>query len=74
MDCATTDACLEILRESGLMEPVMKSLAGAIGNTLTRRAGENCRIGAILFSGGNRRVCMTREAEELMKDWTDGRK
>ena len=74
MDCATTDACLDLLRESGLMEPVMKSLAGAIGNTLTRRAGENCRIGAILFSGGSRRVCMTREAEELMKDWTDGRK
>ena len=69
MEAATTDACLDILKEAGLEKPVMDSLLEAIRGHLTRRAGEVCRIGAVLFSNQHGLLGMTREAEELWKQW-----
>lgn len=50
MEAATTDACIEILDREGLREIVMGSLMTSIQDCLEHRAGEEVRIGAVLFS------------------------
>ena len=50
MDAATTDACIAVLDEKGLREPVMAGLLGAMQRHLDRRAGDKLRAGAVVFS------------------------
>ncbi len=69
MTAATSDACLDILKETGLDEPVMESLLAAIEVHLARRAGAECRIGAVLFSNQHGLLGTTQEAEKLLKQW-----
>ena len=69
MEAATSDACLDILKEAALDAPVTDSLLEAIREHLTRRAGGSCRIGAVLFSNQHGLLGMTPEAEELLEAW-----
>lgn len=50
MQAATTDACLDILDQNGLREPVMHGLINAVQLHLERRAAGAFQVGAVLFS------------------------
>lgn len=69
MDSATADRCLEILAEKQLREPVLASLLSAIQRHLDRRAGEDLRTGAVLFSNQYGLLGMTRGAKEILDTW-----
>ena len=69
MDCSTTDACLARLDEAGLRDPVMAGLLGAMREHLSRRAGETCAVGAVLFSNEYGLLGETPEAKEIMERW-----
>ena len=50
MQCINTTEAIEILREQGLLGQVMKTVTERIEFYLRQRAGEELRIGMILFS------------------------
>ena len=69
MEAASSDACLDILEEASLLEPVTDRLLSAIGGHLTRRAGADCKIGAVMFTNRRGMLGMTREGEEILSGW-----
>ena len=69
MDAATTDACIGLLDEAGLREPVTDSLLSAIGRHLERRAAGAYQVGAVVFSNVYGLLGMTEGAKELMETW-----
>ncbi|QHQ61248.1 cobalamin biosynthesis protein CbiD [Anaerocolumna sedimenticola] len=50
LDCITTDEALELFKEAGLLEAVMKVLMEKIEYHLEHRAYEGLTIGAVIFS------------------------
>ena len=70
LGAATSDACLDILRETGLSEPVLGSLLGAVREHLAARAADGCRTGAVLFTNTYGLLGMTPEAKEMLSEWT----
>ncbi len=69
MDAATTDACLELLEQAGLREPVLASLLERIQSHLSRRAGGRYQIGAVIFSNVYGELGRTDGAKELLEQW-----
>lgn len=69
MDAATSEACLDILEDSGLRQPVMDSLIRAVEQHLLRRSEGAYRVGAVLFSTQYGILGMTPEAQEILKRW-----
>ena len=72
MNAATTDACMEILDEAEMREPVLSSLLDAIQLHLDRRAAGAFRVGAVLFSNQYGPLGQTRTAKELLDEWKNG--
>ena len=72
MNAATTDACMEILDEAEMREPVLSSLLDAIQLHLDRRAAGAFRVGAVLFSNQYGPLGRTRTAKELLDEWKNG--
>ena len=70
MDCPTADACLACLVQAGLREVVLRSLLDAIQRHLSRRAGEACIVGAMIFSNEYGSLGETGGAREILKRWT----
>ncbi len=70
MEAVTADACLSLLEEAGLKEPVLESLLAAIQTHLDRRAAQRLRVGAVLFSNRYGSLGATGEAENMRKEWT----
>ena len=71
MDCATTDAALDVLEEAHLAEAVLDSLATAVQKHLDRRAGQAPKTGAVLFSRDGELVTYTKGAKELLAEWKE---
>lgn len=69
MEAATSEACLDILEECSLRQPVMDSLIRAVEQHLLRRSEGAYRVGAILFSTQYGILGMTPEAQEILKQW-----
>ena len=69
MDAATTDACLDILEQADLRQPVLERLLAAIQLHLERRAADSFAVGAVLFSNQHGPLGQTKKAEELLKRW-----
>jgi cobalt-precorrin-5B (C1)-methyltransferase len=72
LDCATTDAALYLLRDAGLIEPVMRILGARIDATLRRRAPEGIEIGYLLFTnadGFGGVLAKSENADDLMRIW-----
>lgn len=65
-EAPTTDAAAAILEEAGLRDPVLASIARAVGETLTRRAAP-LEAGAILFSQAAGISVMTPGAAALLE-------
>ena len=72
MNAATTDACMEILDEAEMREPVLSSLLDAIQLHLDRRVAGAFRVGAVLFSNQYGPLGQTRTAKELLDEWKNG--
>ena len=72
MNAATTDACMEILDEAEMREPVLSSLLDAIQLHLDRRAAGAFRVGAVLFSNQYGPLGQTRTVKELLDEWKNG--
>lgn len=66
MASPTTVRGAEVLREAGLLKPVMTSLAGKIGETIARRAGSGVQTGAIAYLPGEGVVLATGNVPELL--------
>lgn len=67
MAAPTTVRGGEILKEAGLLPPVMASLAGKIEETLRRRAGAGVAAEAMAYLPGEGVVLHTAGAEKLLK-------
>lgn len=65
-DCPTTDAGVELLKSNDLLEPVMRSLSGALEEHLRRRAGPDLTIGAVFFSNQYGLLGQTTAADALL--------
>ena len=67
MQCINTTEAIEILREQGLLGQVMKTVTERIEFYLRQRAGEELRIGMILFSLEDGILGRTKEADFLLE-------
>lgn len=67
MAAPTTVRGGEILKEAGLLPPVMESLGGKIEEALRRRAGDGVAAEAMAYLPGEGVVLRTAGAEELLK-------
>ena len=65
-DSPTTDAGVELLKQAGLLEPVMASIGEALDGQLKRRAGEGMAIEALFFSNQYGILGKTPGAERLL--------
>ena len=65
-DSPTTDAGVELLKQAGLLGPVMASIGEALDGQLKRRAGEGLTIGALFFSNHYGILGKTPGAERLL--------
>ncbi len=69
MDCATTDACVELLEKAKLRDAVMSDLTDAVQRHLDRRAEGRFRVGALLFSNVYGELGRTASAVEIIREW-----
>jgi cobalt-precorrin-5B (C1)-methyltransferase len=69
MACATTDACIALLDQADLRQPVLDSLLAAIQLHLDRRGAGAYAVGAVLFSNEYGLLGRTRGAKEIMDTW-----
>ena len=65
-DSPTTDAGVELLKQAGLLGPVMASIGEALDGQLKRRAGEGMAIEALFFSNQYGILGKTPGAERLL--------
>ena len=70
MDCVTTDACLDVLREAGFLDTVMHALCESMDRYLGRRAGGAIKAGAVTFSNVHGLLGCTPTAERMIEGWT----
>ena len=64
--CPTTDAGVELLREAGLLEQVMASVARTLEEVLKHRAGPDLAIEAVFFSNQYGLLGKTTGADKLL--------
>lgn len=69
MQAATTDACVELLRQRGLAEPVLQAITQKASAYMAQRMGENTKTGLVLFSRKYGLLGQTRSAKELIAEW-----
>ena len=67
LDCITTEAALEILKKSDILEKTMYQLMLRIEDVLQRRSGGKIVIGAIVFSNEYGILGKTPAAEKLLR-------
>lgn len=68
MGCVTTSEALELLKEEGLLEPVMCTVMEKAEGHLNMRAGAGLGIGAVMFSPEFGILGMTRKTEALLEE------
>lgn len=68
LDCVTTEAALDILKKSDMLESTMKQLMIQIEDVLQRRSGGKIRIGAIVFSNEYGILGKTKAADSLLEN------
>ena len=65
-DAATTDAALSLLKDAGLQQPVMDSIARAAGQALQHRGGK-LNVQAVMFSQAAGCTAQTEGAQQLLR-------
>ena len=74
MQCLNTTEALKIIRQLGILEPVMASVMDRIDFYLSGRAGGEFEIGAIMFSNEDGILGKTPNAEQLLERIQNERK
>lgn len=69
MQAPSADACLALLDDASLREPVIDSILTAIQRHLDRRAGGRFRTGAVLFTNTFGLLGQTTTAKEIIRSW-----
>jgi cobalt-precorrin-5B (C1)-methyltransferase len=69
MRAATTDACIEILKNSGIFEETTESIITAVSEHLHYRAQDLYRVGAVIFSNVYGLIGETQDAGKIIDDW-----
>ena len=69
MEAATTDACIALLEEEHLSQPVLASLTAAAQRQVQRRAGEAFQAGVILFSNVYGTLGVSPQARAIIDTW-----
>ena len=69
MRAATTDACIEILKNAGLFEETTESIITAVSEHLNYRAQGQYRVGAVMFSNVYGLIGETQNAGKIINDW-----
>ena len=69
MRAATTDACIEILKNCGLFEETTESVIAAVSEHLHYRAQGLYRVGAVIFSNVYGLIGETQDAGKIIDDW-----
>jgi len=67
LDCVTTDGMLRILREKGLLDAAMESMARRIDLYVNARVKGLLTVGVLVFSDGYGPLCATAAAQEWLK-------
>ncbi len=71
MESATTDACIDLLKEEALLESVLRLLVKDIQIQLEKRC--LAKVGVVLFSNVHGSLGQSKEAIELLQKWkTEG--
>ncbi|MCR5844984.1 MAG: cobalt-precorrin-5B (C(1))-methyltransferase CbiD [bacterium] len=70
-DAATSDACLDILEECGLKEPVIERVIDAIQSRLEHRVDGAYGIGCVVFTNRTGSLGMSDEAKVLVENWRE---
>lgn len=68
-ECATTDACLDVLERTGIKAPVLERIACAIQHQLERRVNGALDVGAVIFSNKTGLLTCTQTAQRLLNEW-----
>lgn len=66
LDCVTTDAALELLKNEKILGKTMEQLILRIDACLQKRGGDNMQIGAVVFSNEYGLLGKTEQADELL--------
>ena len=66
LDCVTTDAVLELLKNEKILGKTMEQLMLRIDACLQKRGGDNMQIGAVVFSNEYGLLGKTEQADELL--------
>lgn len=69
MRAATTDACIEILKDAGLFEETTESIITAVSEHLNYRAQGQYRVGAVMFSNVYGLIGETQDARQIISSW-----
>ena len=69
MRAATTDACIEILKNAGLFEETAESIVTAVSEHLNYRAQGQYRVGAVIFSNIYGLIGETQDAGKIIDGW-----
>lgn len=71
LDSATTDACLGLLEEQGLRQPVMDRLMAAIEAHVQRRVAGAYEVGVLLFSNEYGELGRSSQVTHIMEAWKE---
>ncbi len=69
MESAAADACIQLLGEAGLRQPVMESILAAVQRHLDHRVAGAYRIGAVTFSNRFGLLGTTESAGMILQNW-----
>jgi cobalt-precorrin-5B (C1)-methyltransferase len=67
MHCVSTDACLDILKETGLCDEVMRALLESMEKYLLRRVNGAYEVGAVTFSNVHGVLGVTPGAGKMLE-------
>ena len=68
MQCISTDACVEVLKEAGLLDEVMESLLSSIRQQVAEHL-PHTRFGVMIFSAGDALLGKTAGTDEIINEW-----
>ena len=69
MRAATTDACVEILKNAGFFDETTESIITAVSEHLNYRAQGQYRVGAVMFSNVHGLIGETQDARKIIDGW-----
>lgn len=67
LDSITTEQCVDLLLQEGILQPTMEQILGKIEYYLGKRAGDQMQVGAVIFSSVHGELGRTGNADSLCR-------